>query len=314
MNPFDSRMLSVDAHHTLYVEQVGKPNGIPVVFLHGGPGGGCQASHRKLFDARRMRAVLFDQRGAGRSTPKGCLTANTTPHLIEDLERIREALEIERWMVVGGSFGALLAIAYAEAHPSRVSAIALRAVFLGTVDEVDWAFKHGPQIFRPDLWRAFADLLPEPERADPVAAYGRRLMDPSPAVHGPAAWAWLAFEQTLSALTPGRFSLPTSLEPADAGGGALPNAPFVTWHYMQHEFFLEPDALLRKADRLAGIPGIILQGRYDLLCPPKTAQSLADRWPDCELRLIEGAGHALTESGIQPGLKAAIAELARPVT
>ncbi|MGF1610477.1 MAG: prolyl aminopeptidase [Kiloniellales bacterium] len=308
MTAYDTRRLQVGDGHSLYIEQSGDPGGVPAVFLHGGPGSGCQAGQRRLFDGKRFRVILFDQRGAGRSTPKRSLEHNTTQHLVADLEQLREALGIERWMLVGGSWGALLAIAYAEAHPERVSAIALRALFLGSAAEIDWAFIEGPRMFRPELWRAFVGLLPTEERSDPLAAYGRRLADPGAAVHGPAAWAWHDYERALSELQPATPRLPESLSQPPKSN-SLPNTPFFEAHYIRRGFFLEPEQLLTEAVRLAGIPGIIVQGRYDLLCPPVTAQRLAARWPDAQLRIIEGAGHAVTEPGIAPALKSAIAEL-----
>ena len=312
--PFDTRMLAVDEQHTLHVEQVGRADGVPAVFLHGGPGSGCQSGHRRLFDPSLFRAVLFDQRGAGRSTPRRSLIDNTTPHLIADMERIRTALGIDKWMVVGGSWGALLGVAYAEAHPERVSALLLRAVFLGTRAEVDWAFLLGPQTFYPELWRRFIGLLPEAERGDPLAAYGRRLMDPDPSVHGPAAIVLHDYEQALSVLKPTSLDLPPSLEAARASTRAVPNTPFVEWHYFDHGCFLADRELLAGAARLAGIPGAIVQGRYDLLCPPETAHALARAWPEGELRIVQAAGHSLSEPSIQADLMAAIAEFGRRLT
>ena len=183
--PFDRRRLRVDSRHVLYLEQFGRRDGVPAVFLHGGPGSGCQRAHARQFDPAVFRAVLFDQRGAGLSEPARSLVDNTTQHLVEDIERIRRALEIERWMVVGGSWGSTLALAYAQRYPRRVNGLVLRAVFLGTPEEVRWAFRDAARTFRPELWRRFVDLLPEAERADPVAAYGRRLESPDAAVHVP---------------------------------------------------------------------------------------------------------------------------------
>lgn len=312
IKPFDSRDLPVGDGHTLYVEQVGNPGGIPAVVLHGGPGSGCNPGHRRLFDPQRFRAVLFDQRGVGKSTPKRSLVANTTQHLIADLERIREELGIERWMLVGGSWGALLAVAYAEAYPDRVSAMALRALFLGSAAEIDWAFIRGPKIFRPDLWRSFLTHLPEAERGDPLAGYGRRLEDPDPTVHGPAAHLWHDYERALSVLTPGQATLSETAQ--NNGKGWLPSTPFFEWHYIKHGFFLTPEQLLRDADRLAGIPGVVVQGRFDLLCPPRCAHALAARWPGCSLRIVEGAGHDAGEPGVGPALMAAIDRLGRALT
>ncbi|WP_119461622.1 prolyl aminopeptidase [Rhodospirillaceae bacterium SYSU D60014] len=306
--PFDSRMLAVDGDHRLYVEQAGNPDGIPVLFLHGGPGSGCQPAHRRLFDPAWFRIILFDQRGAGRSTPKRSLAGNTTQHLVADMERIRREFSIERWMLVGGSWGALLATAYAEAFPERVTAVALRAVFLGSAEEADWAFVRGPQTFYPDFWRHFVDLLPISERGDPLRAYGARLMHPDPAVHRPAAFVWHDYERALSMLNPGSVALPQSLD-KPAGTRDTPNTPFLEWHYISHDCFLRPGELLAGADRLRGIPGIIVQGRYDLLCPPVTADALARRWETCDLRLITAAGHSMAEPEIHRNLTAAIDEL-----
>jgi proline iminopeptidase len=302
-------MLPVGDGHTLYVEQVGSPSGTPVVFLHGGPGSGCQPTHRQLFDPRRFRAVLFDQRGAGRSTPKAGRDANTTQHLIADIDLIRTTLGIERWLVVGGSWGATLAVAYAEAHPHRVAGVALRGVFLGTHAEWRWAFIDAPRIFRPDLYAAALNLLPVAERDDLLAALARRLRDPNAAVHIPAACVWGDYERTLSEIRPDKVvPLPASLSDS-TGGRSVPATPYIEAHYYEHDCFLRPGQLLAEAPRLAGIPAILVQGRYDLLCPPQTAFALAQAWPGCELRLVETAGHALPEPGIRPALIQAIEDV-----
>lgn len=305
--PFDTRRLAVDARHTLYIEQSGDPGGLPALFLHGGPGSGCNADQRGLFDRSLFRAVLFDQRGAGRSTPKRELAGNTTQALISDIERIREELGIARWMVVGGSWGATLALAYAEAYPHRVLGLVMRAVFLGTHEEFHWAFEGAARTFFPELWRALCALLPEDERARPVEALGRRLMDADPRVHGPAAKVWHDYERALSVLRPSSLILPRSL--AEMPAGDLPNTPFMEWHYLSNECFLAPGQLLEEAYCLSGIPGIIVQGRYDLLCPPQSAYDLCAAWRDCELRFVPGAGHAASEPAIRDALVAAITEM-----
>jgi proline iminopeptidase len=305
LRPFDARMLAVGDGHWLYVEEVGRRDGIPAVFLHGGPGSGAQHAHRRLFDAARFHALLFDQRGAGRSHPYLSTAANTTADLVADIEAIREHFAIDKWLVVGGSWGSTLAIAYAEAFPERVTGLVLRAVFLATRAEVEWAFVEGPQVFRPELFADFVGLLPEPERADPLAAYLRRLADPDPAVHAPAARTWSAYERALSELAPGN----TRLSAPSAGGERLPPTPFIEAHYIRNDFFLQPGQLLRDAGRLKGIPGVIVQGRYDLLCPPKTAYALSQAWGNCRLQIMDGAGHAITEPGIMEALAAAVSEL-----
>ena len=305
--PFDVRRLDVGDGHNLYVEQVGRPDGIPVVFLHGGPGSGCRPAQRNLFDPTRFRAVLFDQRGAGRSTAEDRLRANTTAHLIADIERLRTEFGVDRWIVVGGSWGATLALAYAERHPERVHGLVLRAVFLGTRAELDWAFVEAPRRLRPELFAEFLLRLPEAERADPLPAYWRRILDPNPAIHSPAAWAWHDAERVLSEANPARTrmgEIPAS--------GPLPATPFLEAHYFRRECFLAPGKLLAEAGRIAEIPGIIIQGRYDLLCPPATSFALAAAWPQAQIRIVEGAGHAMTEPGVTEAMIAALGELAAP--
>ncbi len=298
--PFAVRWLDVGKGHRLYVEEVGTPGGLPALFLHGGPGSGCRPSQRALFDPGRFRAVLFDQRGAGRSKATNRLHANTTAHLLADIERIRAELGIDRWLVVGGSWGATLALAYAERHPERVSGLVLRAVFLGTRAELDWAFVDGPRRLRPDLFAEFLAFLPDEERADPLRAYWRRILDPDPDIHGPAAWAWHDAERVLSETAPARSGFAAH----PAGTTDFPATPFFEAHYFSRDCFLPPGAILAGASRLAGIPGLIVQGRYDLLCPPATSFALAAKWREARVRIVEGAGHAMTE----PGIMAAMAE------
>ncbi|MEI9901435.1 MAG: prolyl aminopeptidase [Hyphomicrobium sp.] len=305
LRPFDARMLSVGDGHWLYVEEVGHPGGIPALFLHGGPGSGAQHLHRRLFDPARFHAFLFDQRGAGRSHPYLSLNENSTQKLIADIEAIREHFGIDRWFVVGGSWGSTLAVAYAEAYPHRVTGLALRAIFLGTRAEVEWAFIEGPKLFRPDLYADFIELLPQGERADPIAAYLRRLADPDPAVKAPAAHAWATYERALSELLPGQ----PRLLPAVGRSDRLPPTPIIEGHYIRSDFFLQDRQLLRDAHKLRGIPGVIVQGRYDLLCPPKTAYALAAAWETCRLQIIDKAGHAITEPGVMEALTAAVDEL-----
>lgn len=303
--PFDARMLAVGDGHWLYVEEIGNRDGIPALFLHGGPGSGAQHMHRRLFNPERFHAFLFDQRGAGRSHPYLSLSENTTQRLIADIETIREHFGIDKWLIVGGSWGSTLAVAYAQAHPQRVTGLALRAIFLGTRAEVEWAFVEGPKLFRPELYADFVERLPEDERADPLAAYLRRLADPDPGVQAPAANAWAAYERALSELLPGQPRLPTLMR-----SERLPPTAIIEGHYIRNDFFLAADQLLRDTPRLNGIPGVIVQGRYDLLCPPKTAYALSEAWGTCRLQLVDKAGHAITEPGVMDALTAAVDELA----
>lgn len=304
--PLTTQMLPVGDGHELYVETVGNPDGMPVVYLHGGPGSGCQPDHRKLFDPKRCRAVLFDQRGCGRSRPKGSRDANTLSHLIADMEAIRDALGIKQWLLSGGSWGATLALTYAETHPERVSGIVLRATFLGTRAEVGAAFCNMLPRLYPGLNEDFLGLLSPQERTEPLDAYWRRILDPDPAIHGPAARAWHDTERILSEHAPKQ----TRLDPALlTSSRPLPSTPFMEAHYFRNDCFMAPGQLLANASRLHDIPGIIVQGRYDLLCPPSTSHALAAAWPTSEVRMIEGAGHSLYDPGIRDAVIKATADL-----
>ena len=305
LRPFDARMLCVGDGHWIYVEEIGSKGGVPAIFLHGGPGSGAQHSHRALFDPARHHAFLFDQRSAGRSHPHLSCKANTTQHLVADIEAIRQHYAIEKWLVVGGSWGSTLALAYAEAYPERVTGLVLRAIFLGTRREVEWAFVRAPQIFRPELFEDFRDWLPDNERTDPLQAYVRRLTDPDPAIHTPAAHRWNAYERILSELKPGATRIPRDF----ASDARLPPTPILEAHYIAHDFFLEPGELLGQAFRLRDIPGTIVQGRYDLLCPPGNAYALHRAWPKSHLEIIADAGHAMTDAGVAGKMRSAIAAL-----
>jgi proline iminopeptidase len=308
--PLTSEQLPVGDVHELYVESVGRIDGIAAVYLHGGPGSGCQADHRRLFDPERFHAVLFDQRGAGRSRPKGRREDNTTSKLVADMETIREKFGFERWMVVGGSWGATLALAYAQAHPDRVSGIVLRATFLGTREEIESGFLSSLPRFYPGLYQDFISVLPPEERAQPIDAYFRRILDPDSTVHGPAARAWGATESILSEHAPKR----TRLDRQSLHSGALPATPFMEAHYFRNDSFMSPNQLIAEAGKLLGIPGIIVQGRYDLLCPPATSHALAAVWLDAEIRTVEGAGHTLYDPGVRDAVMRAIADMASRIT
>jgi proline iminopeptidase len=309
--PLTSQLLPVGDGHEIYIESVGRTDGIPAVYLHGGPGSGCQPDQRRLFDPERFHAVLFDQRGAGRSRPKGSREHNTLPHLIADMELIRKHFGIARWMVVGGSWGATLALAYAQAHPDRVSGIVLRATFLGTRQELEGAFLDALPRFHPDLSDDFLGLLAPEERARPLDAYWRRILDSDPGVHGPAARAWHDTERILSEHAPGRVRLDlASLNSSHS----LPASPFMEAHYFQNDCFMRPGQLLEQAAKLDQIPGLIVQGRYDLLCPPATAHALRAAWPVSRVRPVEGAGHSLYHSDVRNAVMRAIADIASEIT
>lgn len=308
--PLTSQQLAIGDGHEIYVESVGRADGIPAIYLHGGPGSGCQPDHRRLFDPERFHTILFDQRGAGRSRPKGRREANTLPHLIADMEIIREKFGIGRWMIVGGSWGATLALAYAQAHPDRVSGIVLRATFLGTRAELEGAFAGVLPRFYPGLSDDFLSVLAPEERAQPLDAYWRRILDPDPAVHGPAARAWHDTERILSEHASGRVRL----DLASLGNSrALPATPFMEAHYFQNDCFMKPGQLLSRAGKLKGIAGIIVQGRHDLLCPPATSHALGAAWPDSEVCFVEGAGHSLYDPGVRNAVMKAIADMASKI-
>jgi proline iminopeptidase len=308
--PLTSEQLPVSDGHDLYVESVGREGGIPAVYLHGGPGSGCQPDHRRLFDPERFHAVLFDQRGCGRSRPKGSREHNTTAHLIADMEAIRTKFGFERWLVAGGSWGATLALAYAQAHPDRVSGIVLRATFLGTYEEIEAGFCQRLPSFYPGLYADFLSLLPEAERDRPLDAYWHRILSYDATVYGPAARAWHDVERILSEHAPTRTRLDLATVKS---GGALPATPFMEAHYFVNDCFMRPNQLLEETDKLKGIPGVIVQGRYDLLCPPSTSQALAARWAEGEVRIVESAGHSLYDPGVRNAVMKAIADVASKI-
>ena len=300
IDPYQHGRLAVDALHSLYWETCGRATGVPVVYLHGGPGGGCLPFHRRFFDPSFWRIVLFDQRGAGRSTPPAAIERNTTQHLVADMEALRRHLGIERWLVFGGSWGATLALAYAQAHPDRCLGLVLRGVFLARPAELDWFIRGMRNVF-PEAWRAFAEFLPEAERSDLLGNYHRRLIDPDPAVHLPAAHAWDRYEGACSTLLPSREAF---LKP-DGDTAALAIAR-IEAHYFVHRAFLGEDELLAGIGRMRHLPGTIVQGRYDIVCPPVTADALARAWPEAEYIVVADAGHSVREPGITRELVAAV--------
>jgi len=303
LEPHASGRLSVDARHTLYWEECGNPEGVPIVFLHGGPGGGCLPHHRRFFDPSFWRIVLVDQRGAGRSTPTAEIGDNTTWHLVADLERLRSHRGIDRWALFGGSWGSTLALAYAESFPERTTGMVLRGIFLASAEEIDW-FMHGMRKVFPEAWERFASFLPAEERNDLLANYHKRLVDPDPAVHGPAATAWDAYESDCSTLLP-RGDGPPAFE-SDAIALAIAR---IEAHYFVHSGFLADGELLGNIHRIEHLPCTIVQGRYDVVCPPVTALALSRAWPAAELVVVPDAGHSVREPGIARELVAAVERL-----
>jgi len=290
IRPYRAEHLAVDDIHSLYLEQVGNPEGLPAVFLHGGPGAGCEPYHRRFFDPERYRVVLFDQRGAGRSTPHAELRNNTTWDLVADIERIREHLGIDRWLVFGGSWGSTLALAYAQTHPERVSALVLRGIFLCRPHEVTWFYQHGASQLFPDYWEDFVSPIDPAERDDMLGAYHRLLTGSDELRRLAAAKAWSVWEGRTATLLPDERVAAHFAQPHVALSMAR-----IECHYFMHQSFLRPNQLLEDAGRLAGIPGVIVHGRYDAICPLENAWELHHAWTGSELSIIAGAGHSAAE-------------------
>ena len=300
LDPYDQRMLDVGDGHRVYVEQCGNPGGRPVIVLHGGPGGGCSPAMRRYFDPAVFRIVLFDQRGCGRSRPHASVAANTTWHLVRDIELIRTTLGVADWLVFGGSWGATLALLYAQEHPASVRALVLRGVFLMTPGELGWFYGGGAARFWPDLWAEFLGPIPEEERGDVIAAYNRRLFSGDLVQETRHARAWAAWENALA-------SIDSDGHVGDAPADYARAFARLENHYFSNLGFLDGDAhILGRMERIKGIPGVIVQGRYDMICPPAAAAELHRRWPASELRMVGRAGHALSEPGISAELVRAV--------
>ncbi|RFA17930.1 prolyl aminopeptidase [Subtercola boreus] len=307
IEPDEIGFLPVGDGQELYWETSGNPNGKPVVFLHGGPGGGTSATHRRLFDPAKYRIVLFDQRGCGLSIPHAStspdhLASNTTWHLVDDIEKLRQHLGIERWMVFGGSWGSTLGLAYAQTHPSRVTELVLRGIFTLRKLELDWFYEGGARLIAPDLWEGFLEpvtaskLVPD-DRGHLIRAYHRLLNDPDPLVHGPAAVAWSTWESSMITLLPKPEVVERFTEPSFALAFAR-----IENHYFINEGWLEEGQLIANAGVLRDIPGAIIQGRYDLCTPALTAWDLHRAWPEASFTLVDDAGHAFDEPGILDAL------------
>ncbi len=303
IEPFAAGWLAVDGLHTLYYEQSGNARGVPVVVLHGGPGAGSSPSHRRFFDPAFYRIVVFDQRGAGRSTPHGELRGNTTPHLIADLEALRQQLRIERWLLFGGSWGSTLALAYAQAHPQRCLGLVLRGIFLCRRREIDW-FLHGMRQVFPEEWHALAEHIPQGERVNLLEAYWKRLDHPDSAVRVAAARAWSRYEGACSTLLPSAETVAYFGSDRVALGLARIEA-----HYFRNNGFLRDGELLDGVERLRSLPGVIVHGRYDMVCPIATADELHRVWPEAQYIVVPDAGHSAWEPGIRAALVAATERL-----
>lgn len=294
IEPYDTGRLKVSPIHELYYEQCGNPDGKPAVFLHGGPGGGISPDYRRYFHPERYRVVLFEQRGSGRSTPHASLEDNTTWHLVADIEQLREHLGIEQWQVFGGSWGSTLALAYAESHPERVSELVLRGIFLCRPQEIQWFYQAGASALFPDVWEEYLKVIPEAERADMVSSYYRRLTSEDDAVRLEAARAWSIWEGSTSKL----FFDPSAIEKFADPEFALAFARIECHYFMNNAFFSSDNYLIENVGKLRHLPGVIVQGRYDVVCPATSAWDLHRAWPEAQLHIIPDAGHSISEPGI----------------
>jgi len=301
--PYEYGWLDVGDGHSLYWEACGNRSGVPAVFLHGGPGGGCSPDHRRFFNPDQFDILLFDQRGCGRSRPHGSIEANTTAHLIDDLERLRKFRNIENWLIVGGSWGSALALAYAEQFPERVTGLVLRGIFTARASELRWLYQDGASHLFPEAWSDFVSVIPASERSDLIGAYNARLDSSDPAERRRAAQAWCAWESATITLRPRR-------SPTADLNAQLALARLET-HYFVNGAFLREGQLIEEAHRLAHIPGVLVQGRYDCVTPPKTAVDLQAAWPGCRLHLVPDAGHASSEPGVMRTLMQVLEEFAQ---
>lgn len=292
--PYDHGFLPLDGEHAVYYEQCGNPDGKPAVFVHGGPGGGGDTGARRFFDPERYRIIIFDQRGAGRSRPEASLTDNTTAHLIADMERLRESLAVDQWLVFGGSWGSTLALAYAEMHPDAVSELVVRGIFLLRRKELRWFYQYGASVLFPDQWERFLAPIPVAERDDLLGAYHRRLTGDNDEAMLEAARAWSYWEGATCHLLPD----PAHTLPFEQTKFAIALARIEAHYFVNAGFFENEDQLLDGVDRIRQIPAVIVQGRYDVVCPMETAWELVARWPEATFRLVDEAGHSAYEPGI----------------
>lgn len=306
IQPYATHHLPVAAPHVLYVEECGNPDGLPVLFLHGGPGAGFQPWNRRFFDPERYRIVLFDQRGAGKSTPHAHLEGNTTQALVSDIEAVRCLLGIDRWVVFGGSWGSTLALAYAEAHPEHVIGLILRGIFLCRDQDVRWFYQDGASHVYPDYWADYVKVIPDAERHDFVSAFYKRLTGTDEVARMAAAKAWSVWEGLCATLKPNGNVVDHFSDPHVAMALAR-----IECHYFYHQSFMRPNQLVEDAYRLADIPGVIIHGRYDMVCPLDNAFALHQAWPQAELQIVRDAGHAAAEPGIIDALVRATNDFAR---
>jgi proline iminopeptidase len=308
IKPYATHRLAVEEPHQLYVEESGNPDGIPVLFLHGGPGAGCEDYHRRFFDAERFRIILMDQRGAGRSTPLAELANNSTDRLIADIETLREFLGIDQWLLFGGSWGSTLSLVYAQAHPQRVTGMVLRGIFLCRPEDIHWFYQNGASRVFPDYWEDYQAQIPQHERGDMVPAYYKRLTSRNELEQIQAAKAWSIWEGRCATLHPN----PDVVEHFGHPHVAIALAR-IECHYFMNQSFLEPGQIVRDAHKLANIPAVIVHGRYDMVCPLDNALALSRAWPQADLQIIRAAGHSASEPAIVDALMRAVESVAANV-
>jgi proline iminopeptidase len=305
IKPYARHMVEVDDTHQVYVDESGTPDGIPVVFVHGGPGSGCEYDSRCFFNPEKYRIILFDQRGSGRSKPHAETKNNTVQHLIGDMEKVREFLKIDQWMLFGGGWGSMLSIAYAEAHADHVLAMVLRGIFLGRKSDVDWVYQEGASRFYPDHWEDFVAPIPEADRGDMVAAYHKRIDGADELARMSAIKAWSRWEADISSMHPNARLVKHFSDPHRATARAR-----LGLHYYTNACFLEDNQLLDNVDVISEIPGIIVHGRYDMLCPLQNAYDLHEGWPISQLFIVREAGHSATEAALIDALIRATRDMA----
>ena len=304
IKPFNSFYLKTkDNLHSIYVEECGNKNGVPIIYLHGGPGGSIDPKNRRYFNPKKYRVILFDQRGSGKSKPKGSLIKNTTSELVNDIEEIRNVLQIKRWIIVGGSWGSTLALVYAIKNSSRVLGMVLRGVFLGTKEEAYWAFHYVSKYFYPEIIDSIEFKLKEKNKKV-FLKLGKMLESKKISNRTFSSIIWEKYERTLSVLNPGKINLNEIIKFKKKK--KLPNSPFLEWHYTKNNFFLKKNEIISNVKKIKKIPAIIIQGRYDLICPPKSAFLLAKKMSNCELKIIENSGHSTSEPSIKKNLLKAI--------
>ena len=298
--------LDVDESNKIYFEVSGKKDGIPVIFIHGGPGGHCRSEHHNLFDPNIFKSIIFDQRGCGKSLPYRSLSGNNTNNLVEDIEKIRDFLKIKNFIIVGGSWGATLALKYAITYPKNISAILLRSVFLGTMNEIDWAFIDGPKIFAPELFKKFQGFVKNSKHL--INSYYKEICKKNSKLH---SWVWHDYERILSQINPESSVFDDSEKMLNREG--LPNSPFMELHYIKNHFFMNNNEILQNSNALKNIPGYIVQGRYDLICPPVNAFNLSEKWTTSKLLFINTAGHSSSDEGIIDNLQNCLIDLVKSI-